>query len=253
MKYTVITGASSGIGYESALAFASREKNLIIVARRQEKLEELKSDIKKMNPNLDVIIRATDLSIKENVYKLYESLKEFKIETWINNAGFGDYDLVADQNLEKIEKMLQLNVEALTLLSSLFVRDYSHVDGSQLINVSSVGGYTVVSNAITYSATKFYVSTFTEGLAHELNEQNAKMKAKVLAPAATETEFAKRARDIEEFEYKTAMPKYHTAKEMAGFMLDLYDSDKVVGIVNGLTFDFELKDPMFNYYSANNR
>ncbi|MEH7456007.1 SDR family NAD(P)-dependent oxidoreductase [Bacillus sp. JJ1127] len=243
MKYTVITGASSGIGYEAALAFAARGKNLILVARRKEELEELT----KINPDLDVVIRKTDLSVTENVYKLYESLQGFQIETWINNAGFGNFDSIAEQNLNKIETMLHLNIEALTILSSLFVRDYSMVDGTQLINVSSGGGYTIIANAITYCATKFYVSAFTEGLAHELKEQGAKLQAKVLAPGATETEFAKRSLDIEEFQYDGAVPKFHTAKQMAEFMLELYDNDKVVGIVDGSTYKYELKDPIFNF------
>ncbi|PEB56498.1 oxidoreductase [Bacillus pseudomycoides] len=247
MKYTVITGASSGIGYEAALAFAARGKNLILVARRKEELEELKLKITKINPDSDVVIRKTDLSVTENVYKLYESLQGFQIETWINNAGFGNFDSIAEQNLNKIETMLHLNIEALTILSSLFVRDYSMVDGTQLINVSSGGGYTIIANAITYCATKFYVSAFTEGLAHELKEQGAKLQAKVLAPGATETEFAKRSLDIEEFQYDGAVPKFHTAKQMAEFMLELYDNDKVVGIVDGSTYKYELKDPIFNF------
>lgn len=98
---------------------------------------------------------------------------------------------MAKQDLDKISAMLHLNIESLTILSSLFVRDYSNVEGTQLINVSSGGGYTIVGNAITYCATKFYVSAFTEGLSHELKSQGALMQAKVLAPAATETEFAK--------------------------------------------------------------
>lgn len=146
--------------------------------------------------------------------------------------------------------MLHLNIESLTILSSLFVRDYSNVEGTQLINVSSGGGYTIVGNAITYCATKFYVSAFTEGLSHELNSQGALMQAKVLAPAATETEFAKRSFDVSEFEYHGTVPKFHTAKEMAGFLLDLYDSDRVVGIVNGLTYEFQLRDPIFNYVAS---
>ncbi|MDQ0200789.1 SDR family NAD(P)-dependent oxidoreductase [Neobacillus ginsengisoli] len=247
MKYTVITGASSGIGYETALAFASRGKNLIIVARRNEKLEELKSEIARMNQDLDVVIRTTDLSVTENAYKLYESLRDFQLETWINNAGFGNFASIADQNLNKIEEMLHLNIEALTILTSLFVRDYSNVEGTQLINVSSGGGYTIVANAITYCATKFYVSAFTEGLAHELKAQGAKMQAKVLAPAATETEFAKRSFDVDEFQYEGMVPKYHTSKQMADFMLELYDSEKVVGIVDGYTYEFELSDPKFNF------
>src|SRR5690348_13852183 len=98
-KYTVITGASSGIGYESALAFAARGKNLIIVARRTEELEKLKSEIGKLNSNLDVIIKTADLSVVKNAYNLYEGLKEYEIETWINNAGFGNFASVGEQNL----------------------------------------------------------------------------------------------------------------------------------------------------------
>ncbi|EOQ18065.1 oxidoreductase [Bacillus cereus VD184] len=119
MKYTVITGASSGIGYEAALAFASRGKNLVLVARRQEELNELKLKINEMHPELDVVIRRTDLSVTEDVYKLYESLQSFQIETWINNAGFGNFASIAEQNLNKIETMLHVNIEALTILSSL--------------------------------------------------------------------------------------------------------------------------------------
>ncbi|MDG4658083.1 SDR family NAD(P)-dependent oxidoreductase [Ectobacillus antri] len=247
MKYTVITGASSGIGYEAALAFAARGKNLIIAARRTEQLEELKKAVYSAHPNVDVIIRTTDLSVSTNVHAFYNSLKNYEIETFINNAGFGNFASVGEQNLDKIETMLHLNIEALTILSSLFVRDYAHVPGTQLINISSGGGYTIVGNAVTYCATKFYVSAFTEGIAHELKEQNAAMQAKVLAPAATETEFAKRASDLDSFVYKGVVPKFHTAKEMAHFLLALYDSDKVVGIVDGITYEFELRDPIFHY------
>lgn len=73
------------------------------------------------------------------------------------------------------------------------------------------------------------------------------MKAKVLAPAATETEFAKRAFDVNEFDYHVTVPKFHTAKEMAEFLLALYDSDKVVGIVDGYTYEFQLRDPIYPF------
>ncbi|MGD8189517.1 SDR family NAD(P)-dependent oxidoreductase [Brevibacillus ginsengisoli] len=247
MKYTVITGASSGIGYESALAFAAREKNLIIAARRTEELEKLKSKVAEINADLDVVIRTVDLSDKANVYEFYESLRNYQIETWINNAGFGNFASVGEQNLNKIETMLHLNIEALTVLSSLYVRDYAEVDGTQIINISSGGGYLIVADAVTYCATKFYVSAFTEGLAQELKEKGAALQAKVLAPAATETEFAKRALDSDSFQYEGVVPKFHTAKEMAGFMLELYDSEKVVGIVNGETYEFQLRDPIYPY------
>ena len=160
-KYTVITGASSGIGYETAKAFAGRGKNLAIAARRMDNLKMLKKEILEEHPDLDIVIRSTDLSVPENAYRFYEGLKDYGIETWVNNAGFGNYDSVAGQDLGKIGAMLHLNIEALTILSSLFVRDYKDVDGTQLINISSAGGYTIVPTAVTYCAAKFYVSTFT--------------------------------------------------------------------------------------------
>lgn len=73
------------------------------------------------------------------------------------------------------------------------------------------------------------------------------MQAKVLAPAATETEFAKHSLDADEFQYEGVIPKFYTAKEMARFLLDLYDSEKVLGIVEGETYEFELRDPIYPY------
>ena len=75
---------------------------------------------------------------------------------------------------------------------------------TQLINLSSCGGYTIVPTAVTYCATKFYVSTFTEGVAWELIESGAKMRAKVLAPAATQTEFGKKANNVDTYDYDKA-------------------------------------------------
>lgn len=246
-KYTVITGASSGIGYEAAKAFAERGKNLVITARRKDRLEMLKQEILGKHPDLDIVIRNADLSVPENVYQLYESLRDYEIETWINNAGFGSYDSVADQDLGKIRMMLNLNIEALTILSSLYVRDYKDAEGTQLINISSCGGYTIVPTAVTYCAAKFYVSTFTEGLAQELEEVGAKMRAKVLAPAATKTEFGMVANNVSEYDYDKSFGTYHTSRQVAGFLLELYDSGKVVGLVDRESFSFRLSDPLFPY------
>ncbi|MFB5664232.1 SDR family NAD(P)-dependent oxidoreductase [Alteribacillus sp. HJP-4] len=243
MSYVVITGASSGIGYASAFAFAKRDKNLILVARREQRLEDLKSAISEINPSIDAVILTADLSKREQVHDLYERTKGYELEAWINNAGFGDFAPIAEQDLSKVENMLLLNNVAPTILSSLFVRDYSSKEGTQLINVSSDGGYTVVDNFVTYCATKFFVSSFTEGLAHELRSKGEPMKAKVLAPAVTETEFGYNAMGIEDL---SKFAQTHTAEEVAQFMLDLYDSDKVVGLVDE-TNQFHLKDPIHPY------
>ena len=126
-KYTVITGASSGIGYETAKAFAERGSSLILVARRKNKLETLRQEILVFHPMLDIVVKAADLSVPQNVFQLYESIESYPLQTWVNNAGFGNYGSVGNQNLEKISRMLHLNVEALTVFSSLFVRDFRGV------------------------------------------------------------------------------------------------------------------------------
>ena len=245
--YTVITGASSGIGYETAKAFAERGSNLILIARRKDRLETLRQEILSLHPVLDIVVKAVDLSVPQNVFQLYESIKSYPLQTWINNAGFGNYGSVGNQDLEKISRMLHLNVEALTIFSSLFVRDFKDTKRTQLINVSSCGGYTIVPNAVTYCATKFYVSVFTEGLAWELKAAHAKMQAKVLAPAATKTEFGKVANDVTEYDYDKLFGTYHTGTQIAAFLLELYDSDKTVGFVDRETFSFHLYEPQFQY------
>lgn len=246
-RYTVITGASSGIGQEAAKAFAGRGTNLILTARRKDRLEALRQELLTLYPTLDVVIKTADLSVPENVFQLYEDIRTYPLQTWINNAGFGNYDSVGHQNLEKIGQMLRLNVEALTICSSLFVRDFKDTEDTQLINVSSCGGYTIVPNAVTYCAAKFYVSAFTEGLAWELKAADSKMRAKVLAPAATKTEFGKIANDAAEYDYDDLFGTYHTSAQIAAFLLELYDSDKVAGLVDRENFSFHLCDPQFRY------
>lgn len=252
-KYTVITGASSGIGYETAKAFAARGKNLILAARRREKMEALKKEVLESFPGLDIVIRVSDLSKTADVYRLYEDLGGYQIETWINNAGVGNYAAVGCQELKKIEAMLRLNIEALTILSSLYVRGYRDIAGTQLINVSSAGGYTIVPNAVTYCASKFYVSAFTEGLAWELKESGAKMRAKVLAPAATQTGFGKAANGVDEYDYDKLFGTYHTSGQMAAFLMALYDSDASVGLADRESFSFGLGGPLFSYAGGSAR
>ncbi len=113
--------------------------------------------------------------------------------------------------------------------------------------MSSAGGYTIVPTAITYCGTKFFVSAFTEGLAHELKTADSPMQAKVLAPAATKTEFGKVANSDATYDYDQAFGTYHTSEEMAEFLLALYDSEETVGYVSREHFRFELTQPKFTY------
>lgn len=246
-KYTVITGASAGIGAAAATAFAARGHNLVLIARRTERLNTLKDEIHAAHPSLDIIVRTADLSVPENVMHLYDDLRTLPIETWINNAGFGIYGAIGTQDIPRMQQMLHLNIEALTILSTLFVRDFADTEGAQLINISSVGGYQIVPTVVTYCATKFYVSAFTEGLAHELSARGAKLRAKLLAPAATQTEFGAVANDNPAYDYDKAFGTYHTSAEMADFLLALYDSDETLGIVDRETYTFRLCAPQLPY------
>lgn len=246
-RYVVITGASSGIGYQAAMAFAERGKNLVIAARRRERLEQLRGEILRRRPGLDVVIREMDLSDPEGLPEFYHGLAGRPLECWINNAGVGCYGSVAGQDIRRTERMLRLNVEAVTILSGLFVRDHRDVPGAQLINVSSCGGYLLVPEAVVYCATKFYVSAFTEGLARELKASGAALRAKVFAPAATRTEFGKIANGVEEYDYDRRFRRSHTSRQAAELLMQLYDSDATVGLVDRESFCFRLGDGVFSY------
>lgn len=249
-RYIVITGASSGIGLATAKAFAKRRKNLILIARDETKLNILKKSILSESPNLDIVVKPFDLTETNRLSTLFTDLNEFFLEGWINNAGFGMYSLVKEQRLDKTQDLLKLNVEALTILSTLYVGKYHCEKDTQLINISSAGGYMMVPMAATYCASKYFVSAFTEALALELKEQNAELVAKVLAPAATKTNFGKVANNVEEYDYDSVFGNYHSSDEIAEFLLKLYDSDKIVGRVDRETFKVQLTDNLFDYANA---
>lgn len=245
--YIVITGASAGIGQAAARAFAARGKDLILIARRGDRLAELRRELLGSFPGIDVVTRTADLSRAEEVLRVYEAARAYPLETWINNAGFGHYGSVGEQDLEKIRRLLRVDIEAVTLFSTLFVWDHRDVAGAQLINVSSCGGYVMVPHAVTYCGAKFYVSAFTEGLAWELRDAGAQLRAKVFAPAATRTEFGQVANDTDQYDYAERFPRFHTSEEAAALLLTLYDSDQVVGAVDRETFAFTLEGPRFSY------
>lgn len=250
MKYTVITGASSGIGRGAAIEFARRGKNLIVAARREERLLELKEEIQKSCKDVDVIVKPVDLSETSNVYEFYDFVQKYELENLINCAGFGVSAYVWEEDIKTAQDMLRVNMEALALLSVLFAKDHLMTEGAQIINVSSIGGYFVREQGVIYTSTKFFVNAFTEGLAQELLSKGAKLRGKVLAPAETETEFKIHYLSIDEFDYKANIPKYHTARQMAGFLMELYDSDAVVGRVDRDTYEFELRGPVYPFMAV---
>ncbi len=244
--YTVVTGASSGIGYELAKAFAMRGDNMIVAARRADKLDELKREILSLAPDADVVIREVDLASNDAAIAFYESLSEYHITTCVNNAGRGNKGDITAADLETDLNMLHINMDAVAILSSLYVRDYKDVDGATLVNVSSIGGYLLVPGATLYCASKFFVSALTEGIHHEMVANGHALRAKVMAPTTTASGFEQVANDLEdEVDYAATERPFHTAAEMAGFIIELAESDKVLGEIDFATRSLKLSDPRY--------
>lgn len=198
-KTALITGASSGIGYELSKCFAAEGYNLILVARREEKLSELKNYINdEFNVQAEYIVK--DLSKSESANELYLEtialLKKShieKIDVLINNAGVGDLTEFRDSSLEKTETMVNLNILTLTKLSRLFIDDICSSKEGALINIASTAAFQAIPCMAVYAATKSFVLSFTEALAEEIKSQQLTTKIVCICPGITESEFQVRA------------------------------------------------------------
>ena len=242
MNYAVVTGASAGIGEAIARQLAKRGKNLILVARRADKLQELQTQLQDV---CKVEVVAADLSQPSEVAAYFGS---HSVAILVNNAGFGGL-WAPEKNFigSDAEAMLNLNINALTHLTHAFVAECTE-RGTEatLMNVSSVVGYSVSTRLPVYSATKFYVSAFTEAIHSIL--QGSKVRVKLLAPAATESEFLAVATQNPDARITDISKLFHTSAQMGEFAMQLLDSDKPVGIVNLQDYRFELKDPLFRVF-----
>jgi len=240
-RRVLVTGASAGAGRAIATRFAQEGHNLLIVARRIEELESLKTELESKY-GIDVVCVSCDLARAEEVESLYETSRGIGVDVLINNAGLGDWNYVWDVGLDKLNAMIDLNARALAVLSTLFVRDKKDTDAC-LINVTSLAGYSIFGASVPYSATKFFATAFTEGLILDLKSVGSPMQVKVMTPGPIDTEFT--AISLSETKLQgldASEVKFHSAKEIADFTYELYTSDKPVGIVNLATMTLELRD-----------
>jgi len=186
-KYAIITGASSGIGKAFALNLADKGYNLILVARRKERLEELSRQVK---TGCEIIV--ADLSQAQACYDLYNRVKDKNIEILINNAGFGLYGEFRSTELDRELEMIELNVKALHILTKLFLQDFVKKDAGYILNVASSAGLLPGGPYLsTYYATKAYVTSLTLAIAQELKSINSKVYIGALCPGPVKTEFNK--------------------------------------------------------------
>ena len=189
VEAVLVTGASSGIGWELAKLFAADKSNLVLVARKRDKLEELAAQVRREN-GVKVRVLAEDLSDPKSPQVIFDALaaENVTVAVLVNNAGFGAVGSVADLPLEKQLDMIQVNVTALTHLTRLFLPAMIQRRGGGILNVGSIAGFQPGPYMAVYYATKAYVLSFTEALAEELLATGVKVTC--LAPGPTATGFA---------------------------------------------------------------
>jgi len=185
----LITGASTGIGKEFATIHAEKGGDLIIVARRKEKLELLKQDLEKKH-GVQVRYIVKDLSLENAPREVYEEVKQagIEIDYLINNAGFGGLGKFYERDWKLDETMINLNIRALSALTRFFLPDFVKRNSGRILNVSSTASYTPGPLQAVYYASKSYVTFFSNALAEELSDSNVTVTS--LHPGPTKTEFA---------------------------------------------------------------
>jgi short-subunit dehydrogenase len=185
----LITGASAGIGREFARQLAGRAGSLVLVARRVERLEELRDELTKRDPNLNIHLRAVDLSQTSEVEELCAWLQRenIAIDFLINNAGLGDRGAFATSEPQRIKEMLAVNMMALTLLTRALLPAMIEKKQGAILNVSSSAGFLPLGKFAVYAATKAYVTSFSEAIRTELRGSGITVTA--LCPGPVQTEF----------------------------------------------------------------
>ena len=187
----LITGASAGIGREFARQLVGCASSLILVARRRERLEELRSELTMHDPNLNVRIHQTDLSDANAMKELCDWLERERIviDLLINNAGLGDRGPFATGEPERVKEMIEVNVMALTVLTRALLPDMIARKRGAILNVSSSASLLPIPDFAVYAATKAYVTSFSDAIRAELHGTGVTVAS--LCPGPVHTEFSK--------------------------------------------------------------
>lgn len=191
-KAVLVTGASTGIGYEIAKLFAQDNDHLVIVARNKRKLAEIAEEFK-MKFGSQVTVIQKDLSNQNAAVELFHEVSAagLAIDVLVNNAGIGSCGLFHEMDLNKDVEMIELNITSLTVLTKLFSAQMVKRGGGKILNVASTGAYQPGPYIAVYYATKAYVLSLSEALSDELKDFGVTVST--LCPGATASEFAKRA------------------------------------------------------------
>ncbi|WP_419801366.1 SDR family NAD(P)-dependent oxidoreductase [Mucilaginibacter sp.] len=190
-KYALITGATSGIGYELAKLFAKDQYNLVIVARNTEELEKTSAELKQSG--IEVVTIAKDLFNREAPMEIYNEIKSknIRIDVLVNDAGQGQYGLFSETEIDRELEIIQLNIGATIALTKPFLKEMIARKDGKILNLSSIAGKTPGPYQAVYHGTKAFIQSFTEAIRSENKDNGITITA--LLPGATETDFFNKA------------------------------------------------------------
>lgn len=232
----LITGASSGIGRALTQEHARRKRDLVVVARREDELNELADELGRQY-GVETRVIAKDLTAEGACQAIYDEVTAagIQIDYLINNAGFGGHGKFHERELATDLKMIDLNVKALVELTHLFLGDMVSRGTGKILQVSSTAGYMPGPLQATYFATKAFVNSFTWAVAHEVRKTGVTLTT--LNPGAVRTEFASTA-DLEDTElFQDAKTPEYTARRgyeaMEAGQLDEITETKLKVMIKG--------------------
>lgn len=184
----LVTGASSGLGVEFARVLAARGIDLVVSARRQDRLESLAIELRKTH-GVEVAVLPADLATPDGARQLFDAVQIAgkQIDILINNAGFGYFGPFLQQSVDEVSEMIAVNISSLTTLTRLFADTMNRQGGGHILQVSSFAALQPIPRYSIYSAAKAYVITLTQALRYELRKTNVNIS--VVAPGFMATEF----------------------------------------------------------------
>lgn len=191
LRYTLITGASMGIGYELAKLFAKDKRNLILISRNILKLQDVKNELSKFN--IDIKILALDLKNSEDIQDLFNYIEANKlnINILVNNAGIGTFGDFNNIEWKSEEALIDINIKALTKLTKYFLPKVVKEKEGGILNVASTAAFCSGPRMATYYASKAYVLNLTEAIYEEYKETGIKISC--LCPGPVKTSFQDKA------------------------------------------------------------
>ena len=183
----LITGASSGIGRDMARVLSNKGYDLVLVARDEENLNQVKQELEKNNVKVEIIV--ADLTSEEKCQEIHKQVKD--VDILINNAGFGDCGNFTKTSLDKEIKMIETNIIAYHILTKLYLVDMKARGSGKILNVASIAGFMPGPLMATYYATKAYVVRLSEAIREELKKEKSNVQISILCPGPVNTNFNK--------------------------------------------------------------